>query len=130
MDWLLSPPRNFITPESLHHFHCFSWDHNTKWCITAIGATKLDFCFSLIQTPVGYRAFDEGILKLKQGTGHDHCVIQRYIVGTVASSVPWKFLVVLHTLLVSQKVPIVRGWPIQSDLREVLMKRRNVRRED
>ena len=48
VDWLLSPPRDFITPESLHHFHCFSWDHDTKWCITAVGATELDFRFSLI----------------------------------------------------------------------------------
>ena len=99
VDWLLSPPRDFITPESLHHFHRFSWDHNTKWCITAVGTTKLDFRFSLIQTLVGYRAFDEGISKLKQVTGHDHHAIQRYIVGAVAGSVPQKFLVTLHTLL-------------------------------
>ena len=80
--WLFSEPSNFITPEMLHHFHQMFWDHNVKWCIAAIGATKLDFqCFSLIQTLVGYWAFNKGISKLKQVTSHGHCAVQRYIIA-------------------------------------------------
>ncbi|KAF8833336.1 hypothetical protein BDN67DRAFT_1017680, partial [Paxillus ammoniavirescens] len=68
-DWPLSDPSDFLTPEPLHHFHKMSWDHDTKWCIVIVGVGELDFHFSLIQTAVGYRAFDEGISKLKQVTG-------------------------------------------------------------
>ena len=32
-DWPLSCPLHFFHPEFLHHFLCFSWDHNIKWCI-------------------------------------------------------------------------------------------------
>ena len=32
--------------------------------------------------------------------------------------------------IVTRKISIVRGQPVRSDLREVLTKRRNVRRED
>ena len=71
----LSDPSQFITPEVLHHFHRLFWDHNVKWCIHCAGA-EVDFCFSVLQTIVGYQAFAEGISKLKQVTGRDHHAIQ------------------------------------------------------
>ncbi|KAI5984418.1 hypothetical protein EDD15DRAFT_2177214 [Pisolithus albus] len=97
--WLLSDPSDFITPEVLHHFHRMFWDHDVKWCIAATGAVELDFRFSIIQTLVGYRAFNEGISKLKQVTGRDHRAIQRYIIAAVAGSVPRKFLMAIRALL-------------------------------
>ncbi|KAI5985785.1 hypothetical protein EDD15DRAFT_2373881 [Pisolithus albus] len=97
--WLLSDPSKFITPEVLHHFHRMFWDHDVKWCVAATGAVELDFCFSVIQTLVGYRAFEEGISKLKQVTGRDHHAVQRYIIAAVAGSVPCKFLTAIHALL-------------------------------
>ncbi|KAF8546451.1 hypothetical protein OG21DRAFT_1491196 [Imleria badia] len=63
--WPLSQPSEFITPEILHHFFQFSWDHNVKWCIAATGADELGFHFSLLQTPVGYCTFKDGVSKLK-----------------------------------------------------------------
>jgi hypothetical protein len=53
----------------------------------------------LLQTPVGYRAFEDGISKLKQVTGRDHCTIQHYIVGVIAGSVPRRFLITIHSLV-------------------------------
>jgi len=97
--WALSDPSDFITPEVLHHFHGMFWNHDVKWCIAVTGAAELDFRFSLIQTLVGYRAFNEGISKLKQVTGCDHCEIQRYIIGAVAGSVLCKFLMAIRALL-------------------------------
>ncbi|KAI6042441.1 hypothetical protein EDC04DRAFT_2600795 [Pisolithus marmoratus] len=80
----LSDPSEFIMPKVLHHFHWMFWDHDVKWCITVTGAAELDFHFSLIQTLVGYHAFNKGISKLKQVTGHDHCAVQHYIIAAVA----------------------------------------------
>ncbi|KIJ11317.1 hypothetical protein PAXINDRAFT_15784 [Paxillus involutus ATCC 200175] len=96
--WALSDPSEFLTPEPLHHFHHMFWDHDVKWCIAAVGATELDFCFSVLQVAVGYCGFLEGILKLKQVTGHDHCAVQHYIVGVIAGAVPPNFLIAICTL--------------------------------
>jgi len=74
------------------------WDHDIKWCIAAIGAAKLDFHLSLIQTPMGYRAFNKGVSKLKQVTGCDHAV-QHYIIAAMAGSVSCEFLKAIRALL-------------------------------
>jgi len=98
-NWLLSDPSIFLTPEMLHHFHCLFWDHDVPWCIFALGLDKIDYQFSLVQAPVGYRSFEEGISKLKQVMGHDHHAVQRYIMGVITGAVPVKFLAAIHFLL-------------------------------
>ena len=97
--WPLSDPSKFFMPEALHHFHRMFWDHDIQWCIHVVGAAELDFRFSLIQNPVGYRTFDEGISKLKQVTGRDHCSIQCYIIGVIAGKAPSRFLTAIRSLL-------------------------------
>ncbi|KAI6038075.1 hypothetical protein EDC04DRAFT_2604354 [Pisolithus marmoratus] len=97
--WPLSDPSIFLTPKVLHHFHWMFWDHDVKWCINVTGATELDFCFSIIQTSMGYWAFSNGISRLKQVTGHDHHAVQCYITAAVAGSIPCKFLIAIHALL-------------------------------
>ena len=96
---MLSNPSSFFNPEVLHHFHRMFWDHDVKWCIYAVGDTELDFRFSIIQTPVGYRAFNEGVSKLKQVTGCNHRAVQRYIIGVVAGKILHKFLIAVRALL-------------------------------
>ncbi|KIK92374.1 hypothetical protein PAXRUDRAFT_34547 [Paxillus rubicundulus Ve08.2h10] len=98
-DWPLSDPSNFVTPKPLHHFQKMSWDQDTKWCISIVDPAELDLCSSLIQTTVGYCAFDMGISKLKQVTGHDHRAILHYIIGLIAGAVPQCFLVAVHVLI-------------------------------
>ena len=65
----LLDPSEFINPEVLHHIHRLFWDHDAQWCIFCVGTAEIDFRFSVLQTAVGYRAFTEGISKLKQVTG-------------------------------------------------------------
>lgn len=98
-DWLLSEPSIFITPEALHVFHRLFWDHDLQWCIVVLGPDEIDYRFSLVQTAVGYRSFEEGVSKLKQVTGRDHRAAQRYIVGVIAGAVPPKFLAAISALL-------------------------------
>ncbi|KAN0074461.1 hypothetical protein V8E55_011873 [Tylopilus felleus] len=99
MDWLLSDPSCFLLIEPLHHFHGFAWDHDVQWCLAALGADELDFRFSMIQTPVGFWAFNEGLSKLKQVTGPDHRAIQHYIISIVAGGVLRNFLIAIRALL-------------------------------
>ncbi|KAF8546735.1 hypothetical protein OG21DRAFT_1479629 [Imleria badia] len=98
-DWPLCEPSIFITPELLHHFHRLFWDHDLQWCIVVLGPDEIDYRYSLVQTAVGYRSFGEGVSKLKQVTGRDHCAAQRYIVGVIAGGVPPKFLAAISALL-------------------------------
>ncbi|KIJ11424.1 hypothetical protein PAXINDRAFT_84582 [Paxillus involutus ATCC 200175] len=75
------------------------WNHDLQWCINVVGEAEFNYHFSIIQTPVGYRSFKEGISKLKQVTGCDHHAVQRYIVGVIAGAVPSKFLAAIRALL-------------------------------
>ncbi|KAI6020926.1 hypothetical protein BKA83DRAFT_4126818 [Pisolithus microcarpus] len=77
-DWPLSDPAQFLKVEPLHHFFRMSWDHNIQWCITVVGEHEINYRFNLLQTPVGYHSFTDGISKLKQVTGHDHRSIQHW----------------------------------------------------
>ncbi|KAF8548502.1 hypothetical protein OG21DRAFT_1489339 [Imleria badia] len=98
-EWPLSCPSRFLHVEPLHHFHRFAWDHDVKCCIKVVTAPEIDFHFSLLQTTIGYHVFDDGISKLKQVTGCDHCAVQCYIVGIVTGTVPTKFLITIRLLL-------------------------------
>ena len=98
-NWLLSDANWFLKIEPLHHFFKMAWDHDIQWCIMVVGEDEINYCFNLLQTPVGYCSFVDGISKLKQVTGHNHRSIQRYILCTVAGAVPLRFLAAIHALL-------------------------------
>ncbi|KAF8817000.1 hypothetical protein BYT27DRAFT_7325734 [Phlegmacium glaucopus] len=99
VNWPMSDPSVFLTPEPLHHWHKAFWDHNAKWCINTVGAAELDFRFSILHQRVGLRHFKEGISSLKQVTGREHREVQRYIVAVIADAVPPNFLVAIQTLI-------------------------------
>ena len=87
IDWPLSNRAYFLKPEVLHHFHRFFFDHDLEWCIAVMGGAEIDYRFILIRTLVGYHGFKEGVSKLKQVTGYDHRVMQRYIIAIIAGAV-------------------------------------------
>ena len=95
-DWPLAEPSHFLTPEPLHHWHKMLWDHDAKWCIQAVGATEIDFRFSVLQPRVGFHHFTEGISSLKQVTGHKHRDVQHYIIGVIAGAIPKNFLIAIR----------------------------------
>ena len=68
-DWPLLEPLTSLTPEPLHHWHKMFWDHDAKWCICAVGSTKIDFCFAILHLHTCFHQFNEGISRLKQVSG-------------------------------------------------------------
>ncbi|KAJ3888382.1 hypothetical protein GG344DRAFT_53732 [Lentinula edodes] len=98
-DWALAEPCEFLTPEPLHHWHKMFWDHDAKWAIQAVGASHIDFRFSIHQPTVGYRHFQEGISSLKQVTGRTHRDIQRYLIPVISGAISAKFVTALRALL-------------------------------
>ena len=95
VDWAMSDPSIFLTPEPLHHWHKAFWDHDAKWCIISVGAAKLNFYFSVLHQHVGFQHFKEGISSLKQVTGREHQEVQCYIVSVIADAVPPDFLIAI-----------------------------------
>ncbi|KAF8415444.1 hypothetical protein L210DRAFT_3431490 [Boletus edulis BED1] len=83
-DWPLSCPSRFLTPECLHHWHRFFWDHDLGWCIEALGSRELNFRFSVLPPITGVRHFSQGVTQLKQITGRMQRNTQRYIVVVLA----------------------------------------------
>ncbi|KAJ4492500.1 hypothetical protein C8R41DRAFT_919803 [Lentinula lateritia] len=98
-DWALAEPCEFLMPEPLHHWHKMFWDHDAKWAIQAVGASHIDFRFSIHQPTVGYRHFQEGISSLKQVTGRTHRDIQRYLIPVISGAISAKFVTALRALL-------------------------------
>ena len=95
-DWAMANPANFLTPEPLHYWHRFCWDHEVQWCLNALGVAELDFRFSVLPPHVGYWQFKEGISKLKQVTGRDHRNIQRYLIGAITGGVCREFVIAIR----------------------------------
>ncbi|KAJ4496908.1 hypothetical protein C8R41DRAFT_708635, partial [Lentinula lateritia] len=98
-DWPLAEPCEFLTPEPLHHWHKMFWDHDAKWAIQAVGASHIDFRFSIHQPIVGYRSFKEGISSLKQVTGRAQRDVQRYLIPLISGAVIPKFVTALRALM-------------------------------
>ncbi|KAJ3859260.1 hypothetical protein EV359DRAFT_86613, partial [Lentinula novae-zelandiae] len=98
-DWALAEPCEFLTPEPLHHWHKMFWDHDAKWAIQAVGASHIDFRFSIHQPTVGYHHFQEGISSFKQVTGRTHRDIQRYLIPVISGAISAKFVMSLRALL-------------------------------
>ncbi|KAJ4484164.1 hypothetical protein C8J55DRAFT_426296 [Lentinula edodes] len=98
-DWPLAEPCEFLTPEPLHHWHKMFWDHDAKWAIQAVGASHIDFRFSIHQPIVGYHSFKEGISSLKQVTGRVQRDVQRYLIPLISGAVIPKFVAALRALM-------------------------------
>ncbi|KAG1865732.1 hypothetical protein C8R48DRAFT_747731 [Suillus tomentosus] len=99
MDWVLSDPSHFLTPEFLHLIHREFYDHNTKWLICAVGDTEIDFRFSVLQAVTGFRHFHGGISKLKQVTGRTQRDIQRLIVAISVDAIPSAVMTAVRALM-------------------------------
>ncbi|TFK71326.1 hypothetical protein BDN72DRAFT_895699 [Pluteus cervinus] len=98
-NWALSDPSKFLTPEPLHHWWKFSFDHDLKWCIRGVGSFEIDYRFSILHHHSNVRHFTEGVSKLKQVTGHEHRNMQRYIVTVIAGAVTPSFLIAIRSLV-------------------------------
>ncbi|KAG1867363.1 hypothetical protein F4604DRAFT_1544697, partial [Suillus subluteus] len=98
-NWPLADPSWFLTPKALHHWHREFYDHDVKWCLRAVGAQELDFCFSVLQQLMMFRHFKDGISNLKQVTGRAQRDMQRYMVTLIADAAPPGVIIAVRTLM-------------------------------
>ncbi|KAG2087116.1 uncharacterized protein F5147DRAFT_748558 [Suillus discolor] len=92
MDWVLSDPSHFLTPEFLHLIHREFYDHDASGLF-------IDFRFSVLQAVTGFRHFHGGISKLKQVTGRTQHDIQRSIIAVSADAIPSAVMTAVRALM-------------------------------
>jgi hypothetical protein len=98
-DWGDADPSRFLTPDALHAWHKFIFDHALKWVVNIMGGDELDRRMSAIQPRVGVRHWRNGISKLKQITGREHRDLQKILVAVAAGAVPASVLRAIRALI-------------------------------
>jgi hypothetical protein len=99
LDWGLVDPSQFLTPDALHEWHKFSFDHILKWVINMMGGKELDGRMAALQPCICVRHWANGISKLKQCTGREHCDFQKVIVAVAAGAVQPQALCAIRALI-------------------------------
>ncbi|KAG1832346.1 hypothetical protein F4604DRAFT_1606038 [Suillus subluteus] len=86
-DWGNACPSSFLTPDGLHQWHKFYFDHVINWSINIMGGAELDRRLSALQPRVGVRHWANGVSTLKQLTGREHRDLEKLLPGVVVGAV-------------------------------------------
>ncbi|KAI6022479.1 hypothetical protein BKA83DRAFT_4054337, partial [Pisolithus microcarpus] len=87
-DWGDACPSLFLTPDTLHQWHKFYFDHCLQWVVNIIGGTELDRRLALLQPRIGTRSWPNGISTLKQCTGREHRDLEKVLPVVAAGALP------------------------------------------
>jgi hypothetical protein len=99
MNWGRANPPDFLTPDALHAFHKFFFDHPLKWVINIMGGEELDRRMAALQPRLGVRHWKKGVSTLRQCTGREHRDIQKILVAVIANAVPDRVLCAVRALV-------------------------------
>lgn len=97
--WGPADPSLFLTPDALHAWHKFFFDHVIKWVINMMGGEELDRRISALPRRVGVWHWAHGISKLKQVTGREHRDLEKIIVVVIAGAVKPQVLCAIRSLV-------------------------------
>ncbi|KAH0825928.1 hypothetical protein J3R83DRAFT_7607 [Lanmaoa asiatica] len=97
-DWGNACPSMFLTPDALHQWHKFYYDHCVRWVINMIGGTELDRRFSVLQPRTGTRHWPNGVSTLKQTSGKDHRDFEKLLPVVATGAVPNDVLCALRAI--------------------------------
>lgn len=96
--WGQACPSDFLTPDALHGWHKFFFDHIVQWAINMVGGPELDRRMAALQPLVGVRHWPKGVSKLKQLTGKEHRDLEKIIVPCIAGAVPPQVLISIRAM--------------------------------
>ncbi|KAI9458069.1 hypothetical protein HD554DRAFT_2029768 [Boletus coccyginus] len=86
-DWGDACPSSFLTPDALHQWHKFFFDHCVQWVINMIGGAELDRRLSVLQPRTGTRRWPNGISTAKQTGGKEHRDLERLLPAVAAGAI-------------------------------------------
>ncbi|KAF7985012.1 hypothetical protein HWV62_10006 [Athelia sp. TMB] len=85
--WGMACPSLFLTPDALHAWHKFYFDHVVSWATNMVGGPELDRRLASLQPHVGVRHWPNGVSTLKQLTGREHRDLEKILVPCIAGAV-------------------------------------------
>ncbi|KAG2057492.1 hypothetical protein BDR06DRAFT_980864 [Suillus hirtellus] len=88
MDWGDACPSCFLTPDALHQWHKFFFNHPITWAVNMMGGAQLDRRLSVLQPHVGVRHWANGVSMLKQLTGQEHQDLEKLLPAVIVGAVP------------------------------------------
>jgi hypothetical protein len=97
-DWGTSCPSIFLTPDALHQWHKFYFDHCLKWVINIMTGPELNRRLSVLQPRIGTRHWANGISTLKQCTGREHRDLQKLLPAVAVGGIPDDVLCALRSI--------------------------------
>ncbi|KAF7971739.1 hypothetical protein HWV62_20051 [Athelia sp. TMB] len=98
LHWGSADPSRFLTPDALHAWHKFYYDHIIKWVINIITGEELDRRLAALPRSVGVRHWSKGVSKLKQVTGREHRDLEKIIVPVIAGAVSADVLAAIRAI--------------------------------
>ncbi|KAI6021937.1 hypothetical protein EDC04DRAFT_2575477 [Pisolithus marmoratus] len=96
--WGDACPSRFLTPEALHQWHKFYFDHCVRWVTNIIGGEELDHRLAALQPRVGTRHWANGVSTLKQCTGREHRELEKLLPAVAAGALPDDVLCALRAI--------------------------------
>ena len=96
--WGNACPSSFLTPDALHQWHKFYFDHCLRWVINIIGGGELDRRLAALQLRIGTRHWSNSVSTLKQCTGREHRDLEKLLLAVVAGALPNDVLCTLHAI--------------------------------
>ena len=96
--WGNACPSSFLTPDALHQWHKFYFDHCLRWVINIIGGKELDRRLAALQPRTGTRHWSNGVSMLKQCTGREHRDLEKLLPAVAAGALPDDVLCALRAI--------------------------------
>ncbi|KIK12808.1 hypothetical protein PISMIDRAFT_120205 [Pisolithus microcarpus 441] len=97
-DWGDACPSLFLTPDALHQWHKFYFNHCLRWVINIIGGKELDRRLAVLQPRIGMHSWPNGISTLKQCTGREHRDLEKVLPAVAAGALPDDVLCTIQAL--------------------------------
>ena len=97
-DWGDACSSIFLTPDALHQWHKFYFNHCLCWVINIIGGVELDCHLSILQPWTGTCHWPNGVSTLKQTSGREHRDLEKLLPAVAAGTVPNVVLCALRAI--------------------------------
>ncbi|KAG2357545.1 hypothetical protein BDR07DRAFT_1453046 [Suillus spraguei] len=89
---------HFLTPDALHQWHKFFFDHRITWSINIMGGAELYRQLSVLQPRVGVHHWENGVSTLKQLSGQDHRDLKKLLPAVIVGAIPNDVACALHAI--------------------------------
>lgn len=82
--WNHADPSKFLTPDALHQWHRFFWDHPMKWARQLLGDAEINRRYMVLQKHVGRHHFRKGFTTFSQHTGREYRELQASFIAVIS----------------------------------------------